>query len=175
MNENRIGDWMQTYRGGQFWPLDPRPEEVFLEDIAHALAHICRFGAHCRRFYSVAEHSVIVSLVVPPEDALCALLHDAAEAYVADVPRPLKKSLTGYREIENRVWLAVAEKFGLAAELPVSVKAADNAVLLAEAAQVMAPAPAPWLIPGDPAAVSVNGHSPAVAKELFLNRFAELT
>src|SRR5262245_27549306 len=101
----RIGDWMQTISGRKFWPLDPRPEEVCIEDIGHALSLVCRFGGHCHTFYSVAEHSVRVSLLA--EDmakssahwtdenirmiALSGLLHDAAEAYIGDMVRPLKR------------------------------------------------------------------------------------
>ena len=66
----RKGDWMQTYTGRQFWPIDPRANEVHIEDIAHALSMMCRYNGHCRTFYSVAEHSVLVSQHVPPEHAL---------------------------------------------------------------------------------------------------------
>lgn len=171
----RVGNWMQTFTGRQFWPLDPRPEEIFIEDIAHALSMACRYGGHCLRFYSVAEHSVLVSYVVPPSIALSGLLHDAAEAYVADVIRPIKPHLSGYHDIEQRVWLSVAERFGLDAALPDSVKSADNAVLLAEQAKNMAPAPAPWCIPGVAANVPIACWSPEIAERRFLQRFAELT
>lgn len=173
--EGRVGNWMQTFSGRQFWPLDPRPDEIFIVDIAHALAMACRYGGHCERFYSVAEHSVLVSQVVPPEDALAGLLHDASEAYVADVIRPIKPALSGYKEIENRVWLAIAARYGLPAELPASIKLADNAVLLSESVQIMKPHPAPWCVPGEPANVIVRGLRPEIAKAHFLARFAELT
>jgi uncharacterized protein len=166
---------MQTFTGRQFWPLDPRADEVFIVDIAHALAHSCRYGGHCERFYSVAEHSVLCSRVVPPWDALAALLHDAAEAYVVDIPRPLKPYLAGYKDIELRVWRAIAMRYGLDEKLPASVKLADNAVLLAEAEQIMKPHPAPWRVPGEPADVTVRCLDPIRAKLDFLTRFAELT
>ena len=168
---DRAGNWMQTYTGRQFWPLDPSADEVHIEDIAHALANACRFGGHCERFYSVAEHSVLVSYVVPPELALAALLHDAAEAYVVDIPRPLKPYLGGYKEIEARVWMAIAERFGVPADMPQAIKDADNAVLLAEAEQIMKPHPAPWSVPGAAAPVTVHGFTPSVAKAVFLERF----
>jgi hypothetical protein len=170
----RVGNWMQTFRGGQFWPLDMRPEDVFIEDIAHALSMICRYGGHCERFYSVAEHSVLVSRVVPAEYALLGLMHDATEAYVGDVIRPLKPALAGYKAIEDQVWLAIASRFGLPSGLPNEIKAADNAVLLAEQKVLMKDAPAPWCVGGEAAKVLVTGVAPKVAEREFLDRFAEL-
>jgi len=173
----RAGNWMQTYTGRQFWPLDPRAGEVHVIDIAHALANACRFGGHCEQFYSVAEHSVLVSLVVPQRLALAALLHDASEAYVVDIPRPIKPYLAGYKEIEAQVQAAVHERFGIG---PLdnsdqqAIKDADNAVLLAEADQIMKDHPAPWSVPGEPAKVRVTCWVPDRAKELFLARWAEI-
>jgi hypothetical protein len=171
----RHGNWMQTFSGRQFWPLDPRADEVFIEDIAHALSMACRYGGHCNSFYSVAEHCVHVSHVVPPEMALVGLLHDASEAYVADVIRPIKPHLTGYKAIEDRVWSVIAERFGVPVDLPPEVKLADNAVLLAECAINMKPHPAPLCVPGEPAAVTIRCWLPAEAERAFLGRFRELT
>jgi hypothetical protein len=89
---DRRGDWMQTFTGRAFYPLDPRPEDIDPVDIAHALSLICRYGGHSSRFYSVAEHCVLMSHAVAPEHALWALLHDATEAYLGDMIRPLKRS-----------------------------------------------------------------------------------
>lgn len=173
--EGRFGNWMQTYRGAQFWPLDPRPEEVFIEDIAHALSMACRYGGHCERFYSVAEHSVWVSYVVPAEWAIVGLLHDASEAYVADIIRPIKPSLTGYKEIEDRVWRAIAKRFRIPEVMPAEIKSADNAVLLAEGAQIMKKHPAPWCVPGEAADIKVECWSPQRAESVFRARWTELT
>src|SRR6266700_4788978 len=101
------GDWIQTAMGRKFWPMDPRSGEVFIDDIAHALSMLCRFGGHCIRFYSVAEHSVLLSRVAEPRFKLWALLHDASEAYLADVPRPVKPALVGYKDAEERVQRAI--------------------------------------------------------------------
>lgn len=131
------GDWMQTYTGRQFFPLDPRADEIDRLDIAHALSLLCRYGGHVDRFYSVAEHCVLMSYAVAPENALAALLHDATEAYVCDVPRPLKRSLPGYQEIEDAVWHAIVEHFGIDYNLPAEVKEADNRILLTERAALM--------------------------------------
>jgi len=171
---DRKGDWMQTASGRAYWPLDPRPEEVDINDIAHALSHICRFGGHCNGFYSVAEHSVLVSKVVSEEHALAGLLHDATEAYLIDVPRPIKKHLADYATIEDLNWQVIARKFGLPNELPAEVKDADNAVLLAERDQIMNPPVYPWNLPGEPANVVVKGVHPYMARTLFLERFEEL-
>lgn len=173
---DRIGNWMQTYTGRMFWPLDPRPEEVDIEDIAHSLSMQGRFAGHADHWYSIAEHSVYVSRFVPAEHALQALLHDASEAYVVDVPRPVKPALTNYREIEDRVWEAIAAHFGVPAELHPSIKLAENAVLLAEQRDLMKPPPMPWLVPGEPApGLRIAAVGPAKAKKWFLNRFDELT
>lgn len=171
---NRLGDWMQTFTGKQFWPLDPKAEEVDIEDIAHSLSLQCRFGGHCLRFYSVAEHSVFVSRLVPPDLALVGLLHDATEAYVSDVPKPLKRFLPGYPELEAAVWVAVAERFHLPPVIPVEVKWADTAILLTEAGQNMATPPVPWSTPGEPASVFLQFLSPEKAKDQFLSRFYEI-
>lgn len=154
----REGDWSQTYTGRQFWPCDPRPDDVCIEDIAHALALQCRFAGHCRVPYSVAEHSVRVSLVVErlADDGCCgerlrravlaALLHDASEAYCVDVPRPLKPYLRGYKDIEARVMRAIESWADLpsgACDGPM-VKRADEVLLMTEARDIMSAPPVAW-------------------------------
>src|SRR5258708_302056 len=93
MQKDRRGNWMQTYTGRAYWPADPRAEDVCIEDIAHALSLLCRYTGHCKRFYSVAEHSILISQVVPPEYAFFGLMHDAQEAYINDLARPIKPSV----------------------------------------------------------------------------------
>lgn len=171
----RHGDWMQTATGRQFWPIDPRADEVFPEDIAHSLAHQCRYAGHCRTFYSVAQHSVLVSLAVPPKDALWGLLHDASEAYLVDVPRPVKPFLCGYKSAERAVTAAIASRFGLPPEMPASVKVADERILADEAAQLMAPPPVPWNLRYLPFGITIDPLPPAEAKALFLARLEALT
>jgi len=168
------GDWIQTYSGRAFYPLDPRPEEVAIEDIAHALAHLCRFGGHSLRFYSVAEHCVLLSRAVATEHALWALLHDASEAYLVDVPRPIKKQLTGYAEAEQRVMRAICERFGLDPQEPPAVKQADTRILTDEARQVMARPPQPWATEAEPLGITLEFMNSEQAKWGFLARFIEL-
>jgi len=189
--EQRATDWISTFSGKPFWPLQPRVEDVRLEDIAHALSMLCRFAGHTRKFYSVAQHSVIVSHAVQTmvasergergtwaesvELALVGLLHDASEAYLCDITRPVKRSpeLDGYRTVEHVVQHTVYRRFGLTGDEPAIVKAADTAVLRAEQRDLMVmpegwrPKETAWphrivaLLPGD-------------AERQFLARFGEL-
>jgi hypothetical protein len=106
---------IETYTGGQFDVFDPDPATVELADVAAGLAHTCRFGGHCTQFYSVAEHSLCVSreLSDDPRLELFGLLHDAAEAYIGDIPRPLKAELDGIEDTEERILAAVWESVGV--------------------------------------------------------------
>jgi hypothetical protein len=173
---SRQGDWMQTYTGGRFWPLDPHASEVNITDIAHALSLQSRFGGHCLRFYSVAEHCVHLARAAAPEDKLWALLHDASEAYVVDVPRPLKRFLAGYAEAETRVMGAICKAFDLPPEMPATVKALDNRILIDERYQVMIPTGEPWFYGGEsePLGIVIEHWSPERAAEEFLATFFAL-
>lgn len=172
----RQGNWIQTYTGKQFWPMDPRTEEVDIEDIAHSLSLQCRFSGHCDRFYSVAAHSVSCAEFVANtyhkgdslwkefsldyseeaisyDDMICwALLHDSSEAFLLDVPRPIKPYLTNYKEIENRIMDVVAEKFELpklGEEHSLYLKSVDYLMLMVEHKELgmAAKAPSPWKCP----------------------------
>lgn len=186
----RKGDWIQTFTGRQYWPLDPRPEDVDVQDIAHHLSNLCRFTGACKRFYSVAEHSVHVSYLVPVEFALYGLLHDAAEAYCNDIARPVKRSIEGYAEIEALNETAIWEALGcIHPDLHLSVrpllKQADNAILVAEQAALMAPCAHRWRPESIPEDLQRRAHEqlggilagwqPERAKWQFLMRYAELT
>ena len=179
--QERAGDWIQTYTGRQFWPLDPRAEEVEVLDIAHALSNLCRFGGHCTQFYSVAQHSVLVSQVYErmgpevPGAKLWGLLHDASEAYLADVPRPVKPFLAGYEELETQLLQAVAERFGLLWPIPEIVKQVDNVILADEMEQFMVTPPADWSLPEPALGIVIDPMPPGEAKRIFLARFAALT
>lgn len=170
----RRGDWMQTYTGRQFWPIDPRPEDLSIIDIAHALSLLCRYNGHCTKFYSVAEHSVLMAGFASPENALCALLHDAAEAYLSDVPRPAKRFLANYKSFEHQINECVAHRFGLPYPWPQEVIELDNRILADEKEQIMAPAPADWHLPLPPLGVHLPCYAPADAEALFLSTFNRL-
>ena len=176
MSDERRGDWMQTYTGRKFWPLDPREEDIDPADIAHALSLICRFGGHARRFYSVAEHCVLLSYAVAPEHALWALLHDAAEAYVGDMVRPLKRSMPWFREAEGRILAEIVGRFDLQPRwMPHAVIDADNRILHSERVALLRPTADHW--PTDdlePLPVQVTGWLPAVAAKAWRDRLEEL-
>lgn len=167
----RAGDWMQTFLGRQFWPLDARAEEVHVIDIAHSLSQQCRFAGHCNEFYSVAEHSVRVSLACDEEDALWGLLHDAAEAYLVDLPTPVKRSMAAYTEIETRLQVVLSERFGLSVAMPASVKRADAVLLATEARDLMAKPPADWFPMPPPQQEKIRPMTSKQAKDAFLTRF----
>lgn len=139
------GDWLQTYSGRRFYPADPRPEDVSIVDIAHGLAHICRFGGQSMQFYSVAEHSVFVSELLtyrgfPWEVAMLGLLHDAHEAYTGDMIRPITRSvdLGDYGAMCDRIQGVITGAFQkLISEPHGAVKAADLDMLAWEARTFM--------------------------------------
>jgi 5'-deoxynucleotidase YfbR-like HD superfamily hydrolase len=155
--------------------VDPQGSEFTIEDIAHGLAHICRYAGQCKRFFSVAEHSILVSETVH-EFAYEALLHDAAEAFLGDITRPLKQLLPEFRRVEARVEVAIVDRFGMDPRFRKIVKEADLRVLAAEQAQVMAPGCADWAIAAriQPAPVIVRHLDPPTAKREFLSRFEQL-
>jgi len=135
------GNYIVTFTGRAFYPMDPRPEEISIYDIAHALAHTCRFGGHVREFYSVAQHAVLCSYLVPLEFALQALHHDDTEAYCGDMVRPLKSMLPAYQAVEAKIWCAVADKFKLPLALNPLVKNADHIMLRSEQRDLMHESP----------------------------------
>lgn len=135
---HRKGDFIHTYSGNRFYALDPRPEDINELDIAHGLAKTCRFSGQCDKYYSVAQHSVVMAdwLLSHTNDyelVLWALLHDAAEAYVTDVPRPIKKALPEYRAIEDKILETIAVAYGLSAGVPQKVKELDKHIVADEA------------------------------------------
>ncbi len=141
--------WMQTASGRKFVIADPDPDAIVIEDIAHALSLICRFGGHCREFYCVAQHSVLVCNYVrdvlhgSPNDVRWALLHDASEAYVGDVVWPLKRApeMSEYKQIEKRIQALIARKFDLVGDEPSCVKHADLVIMATEKRDLLADGP----------------------------------
>ena len=160
-----------TLSGIQFDPINPNPRHINISDISAGLSKICRFNGQIRTFYSVAEHSVRVSWIVPPEYAMAGLLHDASEAYLNDVTSPVKKLavMAPYREIEERLQNAIYHAFGLPPGVPEIVHGADKAMRDVEEAQLRNRVYSPWK---GPLRLAYWEHEEARSK--FLNRFAEL-
>jgi len=168
--------WIQTYTGKAFFPLDPKIEDIDIIDIAWALSMQCRYAGHCKMFYSVAEHSVLISRAVPTEDRLIGLLHDASEAYLVDLPRPIKWAIDGYAGYEVTLMNAIAIRFDLRDVTTESVKDADTRILHNERAALMPGGDRDWDIPGEPLPyTNMVGLNPSDAFELFMAEFRHLT
>lgn len=170
--------FIQTLSGKHFNYLSAQTDDVDIEDIANALSNICRFAGHLPEFYSVAQHSVLTSLLVPDEFALEALLHDAAEAYCQDIPAPLKALLPDYRRIEAEVDRVIRIKFDLPAAQHQTVKYADLVMLATERRDLDIDDGTRWqMLDGIPATdlFSIIPMRPGQAYGLFINRFNDLT
>ncbi len=175
--------WFQTYSGVKFDPRRCGPEDIRIEDIAHASSQDCRYGGHTRYFYSVAQHCCLVHDHMPQGRhphfkmlRLQALLHDATEAYLGDVVKPLKRLLKDYQKLERRLEIIILKRYGLPIKLEPEVKEADLIALATEKRDLLYDGPiweatkgvVPWpeeIIPW----------LPAVAKEQFLKRFYALS
>lgn len=173
----RKGEFMQTFTGRQFWPMDPRADEVHIEDIAHALSLQCRYAGHCLRFYSVAEHSIHIAWWlyrnVGPVSALQGLLHDASEAYLVDVPRPVKPHLAGYKDAEAKVQAVIMRRFGLPVTHNTAVKEADDRIIGDELVNLR---PMDWHARhNEPLGVTLAYWSPRDAELKFLAAFKALS
>ena len=173
-----MSPWITTYTGREVHLLLPTRDMFEIEDIAHALSNICRYTGHCREFYSVAEHCVHASYLVPPTEALDALMHDAAEAYLSDISSPLKHCLLDYKVIERNLEAVIAAKFALCYPWGKSIKQADLQMLALERQELLASSPTPWSVLEG---VSLPKHNPIEAwppkeaKNKFLDRYVELT
>lgn len=170
-----VGPSIMLQSGAWFDFASPHTSPFTIEDIAHGLAHICRYSGQCNRFYSVAEHSLLVSETAYGFE-LEALMHDAAEAFLGDITRPLKQMLPDYKRIEGEVERAIFSRFGIPTPLPREVKKADLRVLAAEQRQIMPPGTDNWLRGQDvvPAPIVVRNLSPEEAKSEWLARFEAL-
>lgn len=129
--------WISTYTGRKVYPWNPKPEDIDPLDIAISLSRTPRFRAHTRDFYSVAQHCVIASHLVPKQDALWALLHDAPEAYIGDLPKPLKQMVPEWEKADILLTRAVCDRFELHYSMPESVKEVDRFLLVTEAALLL--------------------------------------
>jgi uncharacterized protein len=176
------GPYLQTVSGRWVNPFDPDPDQLDAGDIARALANQCRFGGHSRVFYSVAQHSVIVSELVEQrggdaEDVFAALMHDASEAYLGDMPHPIKhRSSLGaaFKAAEDHLEAALRERFGIKAHVP-EIKRADRALLATERRAFSGEG---WHWPElegvEPLELELTAVAPDEAAQAFAQRYAEL-
>ena len=172
------GEWMQTYTGKRFWPYKPNPKDICPEDIAHHLANTCRYGGASKYFYSVAEHSVLVSEFVPAAAARFALLHDAAEAYTGDLITPIKYTpqMADFRRMDYYISLAIRDRFGVSwsAEVADAVDYTDSRIVIDESRELLEH-PDEYVADGmEPLGAQILCMGPAMAKVSFLTRFYEL-
>lgn len=175
--ESRKGGWIITFTGKQFFPLDPRLEDIDVNDVAHALSNQCRFAGHCTSFYSVAQHCVLVSQMCPPDDALWGLLHDATEAYLIDLPSPLKKSeeFAFYKTTEKNLMNVICDVFGLSHDEPPSVKEVDKRMLATEARDMTFTEGRGWVTESVPYDFHIKPWNSDYARAKYLSRLHELT
>lgn len=162
---------IQTYTGVQFDVMDPTPEMINIEDIAHALANIPRFGGHTKEFYSVAQHSVFVAdMLHTPEYIKAGLLHDATEAYVLDMMTPIKCRLPDYQAIYDKIERAIMQRFDVRFDYA-SVKRADVVALATEKRDLMSRGEW-WTVGALPMPERIVALPPSIARKEFLNRWA---
>jgi hypothetical protein len=166
--------WITTYSGKRIHPLDPRPEDIGVMDIAHALSMKCRFNGHTKKFYSVAEHCVHVASKAKPEDALRALLHDAHEAYLVDLPSPLRNTpeFAHLSAAESRLDKAIAEKLRLPYPIKnLAIDVLDKRILVDEGQALINGGTEGWDIPQTGLGVRIECWSPEVARGKFYDAY----
>lgn len=172
---------IQLSSGKYFSFTECRPQDIDIRDIAAALSKICRFGGHTRKLYSVAQHSVIVSRLVPPEHRLAGLLHDATEAYIGDMVRPLKNMMPAFEALERDIWAVIANRFGLSFVLDSSIKWADNVALVTEKRDLMPEDnlrdKIEWAATSEFVQLdnTIVPFSSTFAEQMFLKRYTEIT
>ena len=168
--------WIQTYSGIRFTPTNPNSDAIVIQDIAHSLSLQCRFSGHSKSFYSVAQHSILVSYECDPGEELWGLLHDASEAYLVDIPKPLKASgkFDAYLEFEKNMMKAICNRFGLDVQEPSSVKKADYKLLCTEARDLLVEPRKDGFDLSESLPYTIVPLSPKDAEKEFLKRFFEL-
>jgi len=144
-SQNKRASWLQTFSGIKAQILDPKPEQILIPDIAHALSNIGRFGGHTRKFSSVAQHCVLTARLSPAGSLkLASILHDSSEAFLIDLPSPIKNAIPQYKEIEERLQKVIATRFGIDFELFDMIKIYDQQALFIEAKALLAPFHPDW-------------------------------
>lgn len=174
--------WIETYTGKKFYLVNPELKTIDILDIAHSLSMQCRFNGHSKFYYSVAQHSVLLTRWAIANGlqhlALTFLLHDASEAYLCDIPRPFKHMLTNYKELEISLEKVIAHKFGTIFPFPKVLKIADTRILTDERRALMRPIEHNiWTLPDgckEPLGVTIDSWDPLIAKSEFLNLYWQI-
>lgn len=180
-SESEPPHWMTTFTGKRFFPLAPHPDDICIEDIAHHLAFSNRFGGATRQSYSIAQHSIHVSRLVPPELALLGLMHDAPEAYIGDMVHPLKVAMSRFKSVEFRLWEVIAKKFDLPITDPSSnpaLKQADIKACMTERRDLLNSSGHKWVAEYEavePDEEYIFPLSAQMAESAFLSRFNVLS
>ena len=166
--------WIQTYTGKKFYPANPLPELIDIEDIAHSLSMQCRFTGHCKIHYSIAQHSVYVSYFC--KNKMQGLLHDASEAYISDISSPVKRLsyLEGYKTLEKSIQTAIYKKFNTNILEDEDLKKADMLMLGIEVKSLVDNIHPDWKFNFEIPPFDIKELSPKEAKSMFLRRFEEL-
>lgn len=175
-----LANGIQLFSGAFFDYNNPEDSNVEIDDIAHALSHVCRFAGHVSEFHSVAQHCVNVSLIVHPLHAYDALMHDTAEAFTNDIPTPLKFAIPEFKNLETKIETAMSERFEFTYPLHDAVKTADLQMLKLEKEALKPHASGDWEVlegivtEGLHEYIDLDCWSPTYAKFRFLKRFWEL-
>ena len=170
--------FIKTFSGKHFYYDRINKDDIVINDIAVSLSNICRFAGHLSHFYSVAQHAVLCSQLVPHEFAFEALMHDATEAYCQDIPAPLKRLLPDYKRMEEKIDAVIREKYGLPPVMSTPVKYADLIMLATERRDLGLDDGSFWpVLEGIPATemFKVIPLSPGHTYGMFMERFKELT
>lgn len=174
----KSASFIETYTGRAFYPLEPKIEALSIIDIAHALSNQCRYSGHTAFFYPVAQHcSLLADFVVRnggrPIDALQILMHDAAEAYIVDVPRPVKKSMPNYREWDDHLSGLIRQWMGFEGPEPEWIRALDGRIIADERAQLLTRSPNDWgMRANSPLGIGIQPWTPEDAERVFLTQYA---
>lgn len=172
--------YMRTIMGREISIFAPNPQDLCVFDVAHGLAHLCRYAGHVRHFYSVAEHCFWASVIAPPHLALVCQLHDAAETNINDLIQPVKQHISGYKLIEDGFEAAYAEQFGLPFPFPPGVKIIDRLMYQVECVQARhlnstIDVEEPEVLSHAATKIKLRFWSPRKARKKFLRRYFVLT
>ena len=172
--------FIETFTGKQFFFNAPTEDAIDIIDIAHSLSMQCRYSGHTKHFYSVAEHCCLLHdwyldyhgvNYMSEKYAFECLMHDAGEAYLTDVPRPIKYCLPEYLEFEKKIEAVISKKFDLTHPIPDNVKLADASILMDERAQAMSDSGHDWNLNLTPLGITLQFWGPKVAEREFLKRY----